>query len=167
MIEAEAPGAGTAGQQAARSPLARLLRPSTIAFVGLSDNSHFCRTVRPTLDGEAEIFMVNPRHETVLGRPTDAVLSCMSAERTTELVEETAGLDVGGVVLIANGFAEIGREGEALQARLTAAARAAGVAAIGPNGLGFVNVPHRVSLTIACHHKRRPGGISIVSHSGA
>ena len=178
MIEAEAPSAGTAGQQAARSPLARLLCPSTIAFVGLSDNSHFCRTVRPTFDGNAEIFMVNPRHDTVLGRPTvpsltdlgrpvNAVLSCMSAERTTELIEETAGLDVGGVVLIANGFAEVGGEGEVLQARLTAAARAAGVAAIGPNGLGFINVPHRVSLTIASHHKRRPGGMSIVSHSGA
>ena len=178
MIEADSPGAGPAFPQAARSPLARLLCPSTIAFVGLSDNSHFCRTVRPTFDGDAEIFMVNPRYETVLGRPTvpsltdlgrpvDAVLSCMSAERTTELIEEAAGLDVGGVVLIANGFAEIGGEGEALQARLTAAARAAGVAAIGPNGLGFINVPHRVSLTIASHHKRRPGGMSIVSHSGA
>jgi acyl-CoA synthetase (NDP forming) len=166
---------------ARRSALARLLCPATIAFVGLSDNSYFCRTVRPTLDGDAEIFMVNPRYDTVLGRPAvpsltdigrpvDAVLSCMSAERTTELIEllgEAAGLDVGGVVLIANGFAEIGGEGEALQARLTAAARAAGVAAIGPNGLGFINVPHRVSLTIASHHKRRPGGISIVSHSGA
>jgi acetate---CoA ligase (ADP-forming) len=166
---------------AGRSALARLLCPATIAFVGLSDNSHFCRTVRPTLDGDAEIFMVNPRYVTVLGRPAvasltdigrpvDAVLSCMSAERTTDLIESigaVAGLDVGGVVLIANGFAEIGGEGEALQARLTAAARAAGVAAIGPNGLGFINVPHRVSLTIASHHKRRPGGISIVSHSGA
>ena len=178
MIEADSPGAGPAGSQAVRSPLARLLCPSTIAFVGLSDNSHFCRTVRPTFDGGAEIFMVNPRYDTVLGRPTvpsltdlgrpvNAVLSCMSAERTTELMEEAAGLDIGGVVLIANGFAEVGGEGEALQARLTAAARAAGVAAIGPNGLGFINVPHRVSLTIASHHKRRPGGISIVSHSGA
>ncbi|HTX27241.1 MAG TPA: acetate--CoA ligase family protein [Streptosporangiaceae bacterium] len=178
MAEAGSAGAGTAGQQAARSPLARLLCPTSIAFVGLSDNSHFCRTVQPTFASDAEIFMVNPRYDTVLGRPTvpsltdlgrpvDAVLSCMSAERTTELVEEAAGLDVGGVVLIANGFAEIGGEGEALQARLTAAARAAGVAAIGPNGLGFINVPLRVSLTIASHHKRRPGGISIVSHSGA
>jgi acetate---CoA ligase (ADP-forming) len=178
MIEADSPGAGTAGEHAARSPLARLLCPSSIAFVGLTDNSYFCRTVQPTFDSAAEIFMVNPRYDTVLGRPTvpsltaigrpvDAILSCMSADRTTELIEETAGLDVGGVVLIANGFAEIGGEGEALQARLTAAARAAGVAAIGPNGLGFVNVPHRVSLTIASHHKRRPGGISIVSHSGA
>jgi acetate---CoA ligase (ADP-forming) len=180
VIEADAgsPGAGTAGRHAARSPLARLLCPSTIAFVGLSDTSHFARTIKPTFDGDAEIFMVNPRYDTVLGRPAvpsltdlgrpvDAVLSCMSAERTTELIEEAAGLDVGGVVLIANGFAEIGGEGEALQARLRAAARAAGVAAIGPNGLGFINVPHRVSLTIASHHKRRPGGMSIVSHSGA
>jgi predicted CoA-binding protein len=82
------------GRPTARSPLARLLCPSTIAFVGLSDTSYFARTVKPTLDGEAEIFMVNPRHDTVLGRPTvpsltdlgrpvDAVLSCMSAERTT------------------------------------------------------------------------------------
>ena len=180
MIGADATGTGpgTGGGRAGTSRLGRLLRPSTIAFVGLSDNSHFCRTIKPTFDGEAEIFMVNPRYDTVMGRPTvpslgelgrpvDAVLSCMSAERTTELVEETAGLDVGGVVLIANGFAEIGGEGEALQARLTTAARAAGVAAIGPNGLGFINVPHQVSLTIASHHKRRPGGISIVSHSGA
>ena len=176
--EAGAPGAGTAGRQPARSRLARLLCPATIAFVGLSDNSHFCRTVQPTFASDAEIFIVNPRYETVLGRPTvasltdlgrpvDAVMSCMSAERTTELIEEMAGLDVGGVVLIANGFAEIGGEGEALQARLTAAARAAGVAAIGPNGLGSINVPRRVSLTIASHHKRRPGGMSIVSHSGA
>lgn len=176
--EAGAPGPAAAGEHAPCSPLARLLCPSSIAFVGLSDNSHFARTIKPTFDSDAEIFMVNPRYQTVLGRPTvasltdlarpvDAVLSCMSAERTTELIEETAGLDVGGVVLIANGFAEIGGEGAALQARLTAAARAAGVAAIGPNGLGFVNVPHRVSLTIASHHKRRPGGTSIVSHSGA
>jgi hypothetical protein len=45
MIEAEAPDAGTAGPQAGRSPLARLLRSATIAFVGLSDNSHFCRLI--------------------------------------------------------------------------------------------------------------------------
>ena len=49
----------------------------------------------------------------------------MSAERTTELVEEAAGLDVGGVVLVASGFAELNTGGEALQARIRAAAAAA------------------------------------------
>ena len=38
---------------------------------------------------------------------------------------------------------------------------------IGPNGLGYVNVPAKVSLTIASRHKRRPGGISVISQSGA
>jgi ATP-grasp domain len=46
-----------------------LLCPSSIAFVGLSDTSHFARTIRPTFDSDAEIFMVNPRYDTVLGRP--------------------------------------------------------------------------------------------------
>ena len=72
--------------------LARLLKPSSIAIVGLSDNSGFADLVRPTLDSAAEVFFVNPRYETVLGRPTaptltsldrpvDAVISFMSAER--------------------------------------------------------------------------------------
>ena len=113
--------------------LGRLLKPSSIAFVGLSDNSAFLDTVSPTFDSDAEIFMVNPRYESVAGRPTapsltsldrpiDAVMCFMSAERTTDLVEEAAGLDVGGLVLVASGFAELDTGGEALQARIRAAA---------------------------------------------
>ena len=158
--------------------LARVLKPSSVAIVGLSDNSQFKELIEPTLDSEAEVFFVNPRYETVLGRPTvptltavgrpvDAVLSFMSAERTTSLVEEAAGLDVGGLVLVAGGFAETSDDGEGLQARINKAAAAAGMAVIGPNGLGFVNVPHHISLTIAGRHKRRPGGISVISQSGA
>jgi acyl-CoA synthetase (NDP forming) len=158
--------------------LGRLLKPSSIAFVGLSDNSYFLDTVAPTFQSDAEIFMVNPRHESVggrptvpsltsLGRPIDAVMSFMSAERTTELVEEAAGLDIGGMVLVASGFAELDTGGEAMQERIRAAAAAAAMPVIGPNGLGFINVRHRVSLSVANCHKRRPGGISVISQSGA
>jgi acetate---CoA ligase (ADP-forming) len=158
--------------------LARVLKPATVAIVGLSDNSQFKELVEPTLGSAAEVFFVNPRYDSVLGRPTassltaigrpvDAVLSFMSAERTTSLVEEAAGLDVGGLVLVAGGFAETNDDGEEMQARIKKAAAAAGMAVIGPNGLGFVNVPHHISLTIAGRHKRRPGGISVISQSGA
>jgi len=168
--------AGSTGSTTAA--LDRLLKPSSIAFVGLSDNSPFLGTVSPTFDSDAEIFMVNPRYESVAGRPTapsltsldrpiDAVMCFMSAERTTELVEEAAGLDVGGVVLVASGFAELNTGGEALQARIRAAAAAASMPVIGPNGLGYINVRRRVSLTVANRHKRRPGGISVISQSGA
>ncbi|MFE2433086.1 acetate--CoA ligase family protein [Streptomyces sp. NPDC059373] len=158
--------------------LRRLLKPRTIAVVGLSETSAFIDYIAPTLDGDAEVFFVHPQHDTVLGRktysriqdigrPLDAVLSVMSAERTTQLAEECADLDCGGLVLIAGGFAETGADGAALQQRLVAAAERSGMAIVGPNGLGFINVPHNVSLTIASRHKRRPGGISVVSQSGA
>jgi acyl-CoA synthetase (NDP forming) len=161
-----------------RAALGRLLRPKTIAFVGLSDGRAFVDTVAPTLESDAEIFIVNPRHDTVLGRPTmptlssldrpiDAVMSFLSAELTTQLVEEAATLDVGGVVLVAAGFAELDAGGEALQERIKVAAAASSMPVIGPNGLGFINVPASVSMTIAAPHKRRPGGISVVSQSGA
>jgi acetate---CoA ligase (ADP-forming) len=158
--------------------LARVLNPSSVAIVGLSDNSQFKELVEPTLESEAEVFFVNPRYASVFGRPTapsltalgrpvDAVLSFMSAERTTALVEEAAGLDVGGLILVAGGFAETSDDGEGMQARIKKAAAASGMAVIGPNGLGLVNVPHHISLTIAGRHKRRPGGISVISQSGA
>jgi acetate---CoA ligase (ADP-forming) len=173
-------GAGTDGRAAARpaADLGRVLTPATVAIVGLSDTSHFADYIAPTLDSDAEVFMVNPRYQTVLGypayptltaigRPIDVVMTVMSAERTTQLVEEAAGLDVGGLVLIAGGFAETGPAGAVLQQRLAAAAGGAGMGIVGPNGLGYINVPHRISLTIASRHKRRPGGISVVSQSGA
>jgi acyl-CoA synthetase (NDP forming) len=158
--------------------LERTLKPSSVAVVGLSDSSPFAEYIEPTLDSDAEVFFVNPKHPTVFGRPTakslsdlgrpvDVVISTMAAARTTDLAEEAAELDVGGLVVIAGGFAEIGPEGKALQDRLSAAARRGGMAVVGPNGLGYVNVPRRISLTIASRHKRRPGGLSVVSQSGA
>jgi len=158
--------------------LDRLFKPKTIAVVGLSNNSRFADFVAPTLASGAEVFVVNPKHPTVLGRssvpslsaldrPIDAVASFMSAERTTELVEEAASLDVGGMVLIAARFAEADHRGAVLQERIRSAAVAARMPVIGPNGLGYINVRRGISLTIAAHHKRRPGGLSIVSQSGA
>ncbi|MDQ7908551.1 acetate--CoA ligase family protein [Phytohabitans sp. ZYX-F-186] len=158
--------------------LERLLKPSSVAFVGISDSSPFADFVAPTLDSDAEVFFVHPKHATAfghptvprlrdIGRPVDAVMSGMAAARTTELAEEAADLDVGGLVLVAGGFAEVGPEGRALQDRLRAAARRGGMSVIGPNGLGYVNVRRGISLTIASRHKRRPGGISVVSQSGA
>jgi len=160
------------------SALSRTLKPTTVAVVGVSDTNQFAQYVEPTLDSDAEVFFVHHKNPTVFGRPTvpslsalgrpvDVVMSALNATRTTELAEEAAGLDVGGLVLIAGGFAESGPEGRVLQERLAAAAARGGMAVVGPNGLGYVNVRHKISLTIASRHKRRPGGISVVSHSGA
>lgn len=179
---ADAAPSPTAGPDSTRerrsAALRRLLVPRTIALVGLSDTNPAVRSILPTEQSDAVIHVVTPRHDTVLGRPThaalsdvegpiDAVMSFMSADRTTAVVEEAAGLDVGGFVLIAGGFAETGDAGAVLQDRIRTAAVRSGMEIVGPNGLGYVNVPNRISLTLASTHHRRPGGISVVSQSGA
>ncbi|TQC46148.1 CoA-binding protein [Rhodococcus sp. WS4] len=158
--------------------LARVLNPSTIAVVGLSDKSPVAPFIQPTLDSDAEVFFVHPTAPTVLGRPTyrsiadiaepiDAVLSVMSAERTVTLAEECASLDCGGLVIYAAGFSEVGADGEDLQRRLAAAAQRGGMAVIGPNSLGYISVPRSLNLTASADYRPPAGGVSIVSHSGA
>lgn len=161
-----------------QAKLARALRPKSVAVVGLRDGSPFVPYFEPTFRSDAHVYFVNPKHDTVMGRPTvptlsdvqgpiDVVFCVTSAPIAVTVVEEAARLDVGGVVLVSSGYAEAGPEGIELQRRLAAAAETSGMAIIGPNGLGYVNVPQRISLTIASDHRRRPGGISVVSQSGA
>jgi acyl-CoA synthetase (NDP forming) len=159
--------------------LDRLLNPRSVAIVGLSDNSaRLIACVLPTFSSGCAVFIVNPRYDRVMDRPTarsltdlgypvDCVLSVVGAERTVEVAEEAATLDVGGMALIANGFVESGPAGAHLQDRLRAAALSGGFAVIGPNGLGFENVPRRIRLSIANRETHRVGGLSVVSQSGA
>ncbi|BBZ34575.1 acetate--CoA ligase family protein [Mycolicibacterium confluentis] len=158
--------------------LDRLMNPATIAVVGLSDKSPYADFIAPTLKSGATVHFVHPTADTVLGAPAvrsirdiagpiDAVLSVMSAERTVALAEECADLDCGGLVVYAAGFSELGDEGASLQARLVDAATRGGMAVIGPNSLGYISVPRSLHLTASADYHPAPGGISIVSHSGA
>lgn len=162
----------------AKPALERLLNPSTVVIVGLSDKSSVAPFVRRTLDSDAVVHFVHPTAETVLGRtprrsigeiegPIDVVLSLMSAERTVALAEECAGRDVGGMVVYAAGFSELGGDGDALQSRLVAAATHGGMALVGPNSLGYISVPRSLNITASADYQPPAGGISVVSHSGA
>ena len=71
-----APGNGPVRTRSSLA-LGRVLNPSSIAIVGLSDNSGFGDLVRPTLGSDAEVFFVNPRHDSVLGRPTVPTLTAI------------------------------------------------------------------------------------------
>ncbi|OBB26091.1 CoA-binding protein [Mycolicibacterium peregrinum] len=165
----DAPGTGQ---------LDRLLNPKTIAVVGLSDKSPVAEFIAPTLNSAAEVHFVHPTAETVLGMPAhrsisdiagpiDAVLSVMSAERTVALAEECATLDCGGLVVYAAGFSELGDEGADYQQRLVDAAKRGNMAVIGPNSLGYISIPRSLHLTASADYHPAPGGVSIVSHSGA
>ncbi|MET0735540.1 MAG: acetate--CoA ligase family protein [Microbacterium sp.] len=166
------------GRDDSTQDLSRVLKPSSVAFVGLSPDSFFAPNALITLEGIAEVFFVHPRHTELfgrpaypslaeLGRPVDAVFTVTSAARTVEIVRESAAIGAGGVVTIAGGFAESGSAGAALQAELTAIASAASLPVIGPNGVGMANVRRGLSLLMQAPFARRPGGLSGAFHSGS
>ena len=161
-----------------RPSLDRVLDPKSVAIVGASESSRYAANSLGTLDSDAEVFFVHPRHASVFGQttyptlqsigtPVDAVLSMMGAERTTDLVEEAAECGAGGVVTVAGGFSEFGGDGLVLQERVRAAAWATKMPIIGPNGVGYINVPKKLDLTMLPHFSRRSGGVSMIAHSGA
>ena len=162
-----------------RADIGRMLNPKTIAIVGMKDDSPFPQYVQRTLDhSDATVYFVSPKYDTVMGRTAykdladipekiDVVYAVTNAAVSVGIAEQCVTLGIGGLVLVAGGFAEAGGNGLELQGRLKAAAEAGGFAVAGPNGLGIINVPSQVSLTLASDHKRRPGGISVISQSGA
>lgn len=158
--------------------LRRFLSPSSVALIGVGDNSRYAPSAAAALEGDAEIFFVYPKSETVLGRrsypslsaigrPIDTVLSFVSAERTPMIVEEAASLDTGGVIALAAGFADSGSEGKALQDRIQDMTAGSGMALMGPNCMGFRHVRRRLSLSMERPASYPAGGISVVSSSGA
>ncbi|PBC43127.1 CoA-binding protein [Rhodococcus sp. ACPA4] len=158
--------------------LHRVLKPRSVAFVGVSETSPFAHSVHRTMQGEAEVLFVHPKHDTLfgqpcvpsvadLGRPVDAVFSAVAAAHSVGIVEQAATIGAGGVVLVAGGFAEAGETGAKLQQQITTIANGAGMHLVGPNGIGMINVPDQVDLTVLEAFGRRPGGLSAVTHSGA
>jgi acyl-CoA synthetase (NDP forming) len=160
-----------------RSNLARLLSPASIAVVGASENLGMSNNaVLPMLDAGRSVHLVNPNRDTLygqatrksltdVGEPVDAVLSLVSAERSIGVISEAVALGCGGVVVAAGGFAELGDEGRALQARLVEAAGDQ-LAIVGPNCSGFMNVTTGANLFTGGRITLRPGGVAVISQSG-
>jgi acyl-CoA synthetase (NDP forming) len=159
------------------SRLARLLNPTTIAVVGANESLGMSNNaVLPMLEAGLDVRMVNPRRDELYGQKAydsltdvgevDAVLALVNAERAVAAVREAAALGCGGVVVAAAGFAEGGPEGLALQAELQQVAAESGIAVVGPNCSGFLNVPRQVTMFTGGRIDPVPGPVAIVSQSG-
>ncbi|NIU20019.1 MAG: CoA-binding protein, partial [Actinobacteria bacterium] len=95
----------------------------------------------------------------------------VAAGRTEAIVREAAELGVPAALIITSGFGEIDADGAALERTLAAVAREHGMMLVGPNSVGVIHAPNRLALTFSEALSRgpltRPGGIGIVSQSGA
>lgn len=164
-----------------------LFEPASVAVVGvgrdpLSPGNRVFRNLRRGVAGRpfaGPVYGVNRNAANVDGQPTAASLAelpdvpelvvlATPAEHAEALVDQCASLGVGAVVVLAAGFAEAGEEGTAAQARMVAAARAAGTAIVGPNTMGLLSLPSRLAATFTnAVDEPNPGGrMAVVGQSG-
>jgi acetyltransferase len=153
--------------------------PNSIAIVGASRDptKRGFRSIQKLLDDgyKGAIYPVNPREVSILGLDVyssldaipvgvDLALICTPAKTLPDVIAQCGRKGVKGAVVLAGGFAEAGAEGRALQDRMVAEARKAGVRIIGPNTSGIFNT-HAASNIVGFSHLKA-GGIGLLSQSG-
>jgi acetate---CoA ligase (ADP-forming) len=164
-----------------RPRLQALLSPKSVALVGASDRlgwsvGSFANFARLGFAGP--LHLVNRNGGTVHGRaavtscteigePVDLALVLVGAAALPEALADVAAAGVRSAVVLAAGFGETGPGGAHIQNELVARARELDLTFVGPNCLGFVNVVDRVPAWSGIMPSVGPGGVAVVSQSGA
>jgi acyl-CoA synthetase (NDP forming) len=164
------------------SDLAPLFAPRSIAVLGVSRNPaklgfRLLENVKARGFAGA-VHPVNPSGESILGYETvrqvddlpagvDLALVSLPAPAVPDAIKALAGRGVRAAVILSSGFGEVDAEGRGTQAELLATARAAGLRIVGPNCMGVFSAPARLNGTYFWDLPAAPGGIGIVSQSGA
>jgi acetate---CoA ligase (ADP-forming) len=164
--------------------LTRLINPGVVAVVGASETrgSFGERTLSNMSGFSGKVFAINPKYQTLLGRPCvpsladlpespDCVVLCVARPMVEGMIESAAAVKAGGVIVYASGFAETAKPDRIeAQQRVVELAHRTGVRVVGPNCVGLANTRSRAGLNFMADyagmgHKRGP--IGIVSQSGA
>jgi acetyltransferase len=165
-----------------RLPVEALLRPRSIALVGVSPKGGAGANILKS--GErfgfhVPTWPVNARYDEIAGhrcykslselpqRP-DCVVVSVPADAVLDVVSEAAAAAIPAAYVISEGFSDAANdEGRARQARLVEVARGAKMALAGPNCMGVASLHYRFAATMADIPGEAPsGGISLVSQSG-
>ena len=165
-------------------PMGRILRPRSIAIVGASaDPRSFGGFVQGNLErfGYAgALHLVSRSSEEINGRPCvktvdalpediDLAVLAIPESGVLDTVQALAARRCHAAVLFASGYAEAGEEGQARQRQLAEVARAAGIALVGPNCMGFTNLAAGIPLTfepLAARAREERPGVAVVAQSG-
>jgi acyl-CoA synthetase (NDP forming) len=172
------------GVEAARGPqaVARFLKPRSVAIIGMSTRAGSAGQIilqcLKDNNFKGDIYLVGRTDELIEGRPVlksadelprgvDLAVFTLPAAAVREAIEACARRKVGSALVFAAGFAEVGDY--ATQDAVTAAARAAGLALVGPNCLGVTNNVDGMFLHMLFARKAVRGvqnGVAYVGQSG-
>jgi len=159
-----------------------LFAPRSVALIGASGDAAK-NSARPQRylakhGYSGKIAPINPSRAEVLGLksyrslkevPFDIDHAFIMVEDVEGALEDCGAKGVPLACVFSDGFADVGGEGLARQARLAARARELGVRLLGPNSLGMINLTGRVALSANAVLEAEvspAGATSIVSQSG-
>ncbi|MGD8414920.1 MAG: CoA-binding protein, partial [Candidatus Latescibacterota bacterium] len=161
--------------------LEKLFYPDSIAVIGASASPG--KVGYAVLSGlkdagfEGEIVPINPKADELLGiknyksleeypKKIDLSVIAVPNPAVKDAVAASIRHGAGAIIVITAGFKEVGPEGAALEREIAEMCRQNGVRMLGPNVLGLINTHHRMNASFASQMPD-PGGISIISQSGA
>ena len=160
-----------------------LLTPRSVAVLGASERASVGRGMVDALERigfDGAIYPINPKYATVAGRncyaslrelpqPPDVVSFCIRNDGVVEGIRAAAERGARAAVIYDGGFAEIGGDGETMQAEIAGICREAGISLCGPNCMGVLNPPAR--STTFKQEVRDPqalvGNVALISQSGS
>ncbi len=161
----------------------RILCPSSIAVIGASRTPGTIgyelvhNLVRGGFTGT--IMPVNPRAGTIAGveaypsvgdtpTPPDLAIIAVPAEAVAGVIAECGAAQVGGIVIISSGFAELGTNGRAVEQEIVKTARRYGMRIIGPNCMGLANTNALIKMNATfAPVDPIPGNVAFMTQSGA
>lgn len=161
--------------------LQELFRPSSVAVIGASRSPGKIGYVllKNLLESgyRGSIYPINPNAEEVLGLKcypsvldvngeVELAVVAIPAELVPPVAEQCGRKGVKAMIVISAGFKESGREGMALERKLTEIGSAYGMRILGPNCLGLIDTWTPINMTFASGMPKR-GEIAFISQSGA
>jgi len=161
--------------------LEELLYPESVAIVGASNtpgkvgHDVLANLIKGGFGGE--IIPVNPKAAQVQGLKAyanirdydgeiDLAVIIVPSKVCIQTMDEALDAGARSLIVISAGFKETGDEGAKLEEEMVSLVRSRGVRMMGPNSVGLLNTHHDLNVTFA-PHMPKPGGISVISQSGA
>ena len=161
--------------------LDRLLKPQTIALVGVSPREGTVGNdmLKVLLSGgyKGQIFLVNPRYDEIEGHKCFASLSdipvaidmavlSVASHRMEPLFDEAISLNIGGVTIF--DYCKLEEEASpTLLERLSYKAKQANMPICGGNCMGYYNFDNDAYISFQSPGERKAGHISLIAHSGS
>ena len=161
--------------------LTKLFNPDSVAILGASrDEKKIGHIVLKNIVNSGfsgKIFPLNPHIANLNGldcyadykdlpQIPDLAILAVPAEIVVGLLESIAKKGTKNIVVLSSGFKETGIKGEKLENSLRAIAEKYNLNILGPNCLGFLNVPHHFNATFSRAGSAK-GNLRFISQSGA